>query len=297
MADTIDVDELTARLYSSAPEDFVKVRGEGARQLKAAGQQDASADFAKLSKPSVPAWAVNLLATQRSDVIDDVVRHGEELRAADTGGGGAKQIRAAHQARQDAVRRATDVAVELTGRQVSEAHRAEIAATLEAASSDSAVASEVRRARLVRPIEAPTGFGTFGPVDGHPRGKGTGRRQTKEPTDDDDDAEDTARQARASMLRADADAALGDAEAAAEAVSALRDRVATLEERRDEVHEELQRLDDELTTNRRQLRDAERDALAAARKATRAASRADRAESYCRLLPPRTKQICRIGHR
>lgn len=278
MADTIDVDELTARLYSSAPEDFVKVRGEGARQLKAAGQQDASADFAKLSKPSVPAWAVNLLATQRSDVIDDVVRHGEELRAAHTGGGGAKHIRASHQARQDAVRRATDVAVDLTGRQVSEAHRAEIAATLEAASSDSAVASEVRRAQLVRPVEAPTGFGTLDPLTVIPGGK-VGRRQTKEPTDDDDDAEDTARKARASMLRADADAALGDAEAAAEAVSALRDRVATLEERRDEVHEELQRLDDELTTNRRQLRDAERDALAAARKATRAASRADRAES------------------
>ena len=38
MAATVDVDELTRRLYSSAPEDFVKVRGDGVRQLKAAGQ-------------------------------------------------------------------------------------------------------------------------------------------------------------------------------------------------------------------------------------------------------------------
>ncbi len=283
MADTIDVDELTARLYSSAPEDFVKVRGEGAKQLKAAGQQDAAADFAKLAKPSVPAWAVNLLATQRGDVIDDVVRHGEELRDAHTGGGGAKQIRAAHQARQDAIRRATDVAVELTGRQVSESHRGEIAATLEAASSDSAVASEIRGAQLVRPLEAPTGFGALDRLTVIPGGKsgrrgGSGARQPKEPTEDDDDAEATAMQARASMLRAEADAALGDAEDAAEAVNALRDRVVTLEERQGEMRNELQRLDDELTTTRRQLRDAERDALAAARKATRAASRADRAE-------------------
>jgi flagellin-like hook-associated protein FlgL len=278
VADTIDVDELAARLYSSAPEDFVKARGEGAKRLKAAGHQDAAADFAKLAKPSVPAWAVNLLATQRSDVIDDVVRHGEELRDAHTGGGGAKRIRAAHQARQDAIRSATDVAVELTGRQVSETHRGEIASTLEAASSDPAVASEVRGAQLVRPLEAPTGFGTLDRLTVIPGGKAS-RRQTKESTDDDDDAEETAIQARASMLRADADAALGDAEAAAEAVAALRGQVATLEERRNEVHEELERLDDELTTNRRQLRDAERAALAAARKATRAASRADRAES------------------
>jgi hypothetical protein len=278
VADTIDVDELTARLYSSAPEDFVKVRGEGAKQLTAAGQQDAAAEYAKLAKPSVPAWAVNLLATQRSDVVDDVIRRGEELREAHTGGGGAKQIRAAHQARQDAIRRATDVAVDLTGRQVSEAHRGEIAATLEAASSDAAVASAVRAAQLVRPLEAPTGFGTLDRLTVIPGGR-SGRRQTKETTDEDDDAEDTARQARASMLRAEADAALGDAEDAAEAVDALRDRMATLEGRRDEVRDELQHLDDELTTTRRQLRDAERDALAAARKATRAASRADRAET------------------
>jgi hypothetical protein len=281
----IDVAELTARLYSSAPEDFVKVRGEGAKQLKAAGQQDAAVDFAKLAKPSFPAWAVNLLVTQRSDVIDDIVRHGEELRDAHTGGGGAKQIRAAHQARQDAVRRAAEVAVDLTGRDVSAAHRGEIAATLEAASSDPSVAAEVRRAQLVRPLEAPTGFGTLDRLTVIPGGKAgrrgdSGARRTKDTADEDDDdaADDKARQARASMLRADADAALGDAEAAAEAVSALRERVAALENQRDELRDELQRLDDELTGTRRQLRDAERDALSAARKATRAASRADRAE-------------------
>ena len=136
MADTVDVDELTTRLYSSAPEDFVKVRGDGARQLKAAGQGEAAADFAKLAKPSLSAWAVNLLAGQRADLIDEVVERGDELRAAHTGGADGKQIRAAHQARQEAIRRATDAAGELTGRQLSDAHREEVTATLEAASFD-----------------------------------------------------------------------------------------------------------------------------------------------------------------
>ena len=45
MADTVDADELTTRLYTSAPEDFVKVRSEGVKQLKAAGQNDEAANF------------------------------------------------------------------------------------------------------------------------------------------------------------------------------------------------------------------------------------------------------------
>ena len=91
MAATVDVDELTRRLYSSAPEDFVQVRGDGVRQLKEAGDTDAAAAFAKLAKPSVSAWSVNLLAGQRADLIDDVVDHGDQLRAAHSGGGGAKR--------------------------------------------------------------------------------------------------------------------------------------------------------------------------------------------------------------
>ncbi len=162
MADTVDVDELTTRLYTSAPEDFVKVRSEGVKQLKAAGQNDAAADFAKLAKPSVSAWAVDLLAAQRAAAIDEVVGRGDELRKAHTGGAGAKEIRAAHQARQDAIRTATDAAVELTGRDLSESHRGEIAATLEAASADAAAAEEVRAGRLARPLPAPSGFDLFG---------------------------------------------------------------------------------------------------------------------------------------
>ena len=181
MADTIDVDELTARLYSSAPEDFVKLRGEGAKQLKDAGQQDAAADFAKLAKPSVPAWAVNLLATERSDVIDDVVRHGEALRTAHTGGGGAKEIRAAHQARQDAIRRATDVAVDLTGRQVSEAHRGEIAGTLEAASVRSGCCVGGARRPAGPPARGTDRVRHVGPTDGDPR------RQVRSTPDEGDD--------------------------------------------------------------------------------------------------------------
>ena len=284
MARPPDADELTARLYTTGPDDFVKVRSEGARALKAAGDTDAAALFAKLPKPSVSAWAVNLLAAQRQALIDELVARGNELRAAHTGGGAATEIRAAQRARQDAIRVATDAAAELARRPLSEGHRAEIAATLEAASSDGAAADEVRAARLVRPLAAPTGFGTFGGLTAIPggrssrRGEPAGARRSKQAAADAA-ADEEAKLARSTILRADADAALGEAESATAAVAELGDRVAAVEAQREQLAAELQRVDNELTSARRELRDAERTATTAVRKATRAAARAETAES------------------
>ena len=277
-------DDLAARLYTSAPDDFVKVRGEGTRALKAAGDTEAAAEFAKLAKPSVSAWAVNLLVAEHPEVIDEVVDRGSELRAAHTGGSGPAEIRAAQRARQEAIRRAAETAAELTGRPISDGHRAEIAATLEAASAEGRVADELRAGRLVRPLEAPTGFGAFGGLtvvtggrsgaDRQPAGR---RRAAQDVTDTA--VEDKAQQARAAMLRAEADSALEAAESAAALAAELGERVDSVEAERDRLSEEVQRLDKQLAEARRQFRDAQRSATDAARKATRAASRAERAES------------------
>jgi hypothetical protein len=282
MADTVDVDELTRRLYTSTPDDFVKVRGEGVRQLKEAGDTEAAAAFAKLTKPSVPAWSVNLLAVHRADLIDEVVDRGEKLRAAHTGGGGAKEIRAAQQARQTTIREVTGRAVELTGRRLSESHRDEIAATLEAASFDPAAAAEVRAGRLVRSLAAPTGFAPSGGLTvitgGRAGARRAGGREGAAEATADAAAEDEARQARATMLRTEADTALGEAESASEAATAIRGRLAGLDDQRERLSAELQRLDKEIPETRRLLREAERAAADAARKAARAAARAERAE-------------------
>jgi hypothetical protein len=270
-----DPDELVARLYASAPEDFVKARAEGARQLKSAGLTDEAAQFAKLTKPSLSAWAVNLLVNAQGELVDAVVECGDTLRQVHTGGGGLKEIRAAQQARHDAIRTATDTAAELAGRPLSEAHREEISATLEAASSDSAAAEAVRTGQLVRPLAAPTGFDMVGltVITG---GRATARRGRDAPESDAADADDKARQARDTMLRADADAATAAADAAEVAATELRTRVEELEEARQRLDDERRQIDDQLSSARRQLREAERAATDAARKASRAATRADR---------------------
>jgi hypothetical protein len=277
----IDVEALTDQLYIAAPEDFVAVRGEGVRQLKAADEAQAAASFAKLAKPALPAWAVNLLAAQRRELIDELIERGDALRRAHAGGGEAAEIRAAVQERQRAIRAATTAAVELTGRRLSDAHRDAIAATLEAASSDPEAADEVRRGRLSHALEAPTGFDAVsgltviaGGRAARPRTE-SGRRRA-EPAESAEDAEHDAVDARAALLRSDAEAALTAAESADAAAAELRDRVAGLESERERADAELRRLDTELTAARHDLRGAERAAADAARKAQRAAARAER---------------------
>jgi len=282
VADTVDLEELTIQLYASAPEDFVKARADGVKQLKADGQDDAAAAFAKLAKPSLSAWAVNLLVSKRAGVVGDVVERGDALRRAHTGGGGPKEIRGAQQARQEAIRAATDLAVELSGRQLSEAHRNEIAETLEAAASDADAAEEMRHGRLVRPIPAPTGFDLFGGLTVLPGGQ-TGRKRSASPAADAEagaaDAGEQAQHAGTAMLDAEAASALAAAEAAGEAAAATRERVAALEKERTRVEGELRRLDGELVAVRREAREAERAASDAERKAARAATRAQRGRS------------------
>jgi hypothetical protein len=279
----IDVDALTDRLYAAAPEEFVAVRSEGVRQLKAADEPEAAASFAKLAKPALPAWAVNLLAAQRRELIDELIERGDALRRAHGGGGEAAAIRAAQQARQQAIRAATDAAVELTGRRLSDAHREAIATTLEAASSDPAAAEAVRRGRLVGALEAPTGFDAVsgftviaGGRSARLRRESGRRRAEPAAPDTDTDADQEAVDARAAILRSDAEAALTAAETANAAAGELRDRVDGLEAERERVDGELRRLDAELTAARRDLREAERAAADAARKAQRAAARAER---------------------
>ena len=53
-----------------------------AKEAKAAGDKDLAAAITRLKKPSVAAWAVNLLVRRESDQIDSVLALAEQLRSA-----------------------------------------------------------------------------------------------------------------------------------------------------------------------------------------------------------------------
>ena len=76
------MDELTQiadRLYAGAPDDFTEARNAAAR---GSGDKELAALVKKLKKPSVAAWAVNLLVRRESGQIDSVLELAESLRAA-----------------------------------------------------------------------------------------------------------------------------------------------------------------------------------------------------------------------
>jgi hypothetical protein len=76
------MDELTAiadSLYAGSVEGFTDARNAAARET---GDKALAAQVKKLKKPSVAAWAVNLLVRRENDQIDSVLALAESLRAA-----------------------------------------------------------------------------------------------------------------------------------------------------------------------------------------------------------------------
>jgi regulator of replication initiation timing len=76
------MDELTAiadALYAGPADGFTEERNLAARDC---GDKELAAQVKKLKKPSVAAWAVNLLVRREGDQIDSVLELAESLRAA-----------------------------------------------------------------------------------------------------------------------------------------------------------------------------------------------------------------------
>jgi septal ring factor EnvC (AmiA/AmiB activator) len=76
---TAELLEVADRLYAEPLGAFTAARDAAA---KAAGDKDLATRVKALKKPSVAAWAVNLLVRRESDQIDQVLNLGESLRAA-----------------------------------------------------------------------------------------------------------------------------------------------------------------------------------------------------------------------
>ena len=226
-----------------------------------------------------------MLAHREPAAIDDVVEHGDELRRAQTGGTSVADMRDAQRARRQAIRQAADRAVELAGRPLSDAHRAEVAETLEAASADSTAAAEVRAGRLVKPLAVPSGFEQLGGLSLVPGGRTERvpakpeRRPKKAETPEPDRAraEEEAARARHAMLQAEADTAAEAAEAARANTAAVRQRIDDLEADLARLEREQRDAQAQLKTATREARDAEKAEQQAERRAERAAARADEA--------------------
>jgi hypothetical protein len=271
MAERTDLDAIAAELYALPPSEFTAARN--AR----AGMADRSiaAQVKALRKPTVAAWAVDLLA--REGQLAEALELSAALREAQDDLDAAELSRLGRQRRQlvaalasEAVKLAKDAGVA-----VSAAAREDVEKTVNAAVMDAAAAAAVMTGRLVTPLEA----GTIEPGDLADAVGGSLPGVEAAPARDDL-AERRARKAAEKAAR-EAERAANEAERELSKIEEqrrrLQEKVDHASERIDDLRRDLARLEKERATSSEALAQVDEEHKAAASRARAAAKEAERA--------------------
>lgn len=273
MAERNDLDTIAAELYALPPAEFTAARN------SRAGMADRSiaAHVKALRKPTVAAWAVNLLAHE--DQLGEALDLAAALREAQEDLDAAELSRLGRQRRALVAALATK-AVGLAkdaGVAVSAAARDDVEKTINAAVMDAAAAAAVMTARLVSPLEA----GTFEASD-LADSVGGSLPGVEAPPLRDDLAERRARKAAEKAAR-EAERAANEAERELARIEAqrqkLQERADHVSERIDDLRRDLERLEADREKATVELTAIEEEHGAAASRARAAAKDAERARS------------------
>ncbi|MGH3902599.1 MAG: hypothetical protein ACRDTE_00095 [Pseudonocardiaceae bacterium] len=150
------VDEVVAaELYTVHPTGFVAARNAAVARAREAGDRDLATAIGKLRRPTLSAWAVNVLVHSAGAEVTELLSLGEELRAAQQRLLG-EQLRRLNQQRREVIgalaRRAGQLAAD-AGHPLGGAASAEVEQTLAAALADPDSAEAVRAGQLTRPLQ------------------------------------------------------------------------------------------------------------------------------------------------
>jgi hypothetical protein len=154
-------EDRVARLYRVDPKQFVRERNSLAKELNGAGDAAGAKRVRSLRKPRKAAWALNVVAHDDADTVNELREAGAQLKRAQesaVGGNDDESLRQASNRRRALIGRLTDAAVTHAG----ESHRDTIEATLSAASVDAGIGDRLTGGRLVKDHSAPTGVGELG---------------------------------------------------------------------------------------------------------------------------------------
>ena len=218
---------IAQELYGRPLSDFIAARKEAA---DGADDKELAQQVKALRKPSAAAWAVNALARERAELVEEVVELGEQLRDAQSDSDGSR-TRLLDRARRDLTRQALDEASELiqaSGGTLSAQAAAGVEETLRAAMTDPDAANAVQDGLLVATFAA----NPFEPVDLTdvvaipPEGA---RPRTKKP----------ANQGPTQLERKRIEAAEATVEKARRKAKTAAEELESLVEERDELQEEL----------------------------------------------------------
>ncbi|MFS0705364.1 hypothetical protein AB6N23_12650, partial [Cellulomonas sp. 179-A 9B4 NHS] len=160
----VSLDEVVDDLYGGSLADFVARRDAAVRAARAAKDRDLAREIAALRKPTLAAWAVNLLVRDDPDLAGQVRAVGEGLQEAERSLDGPALRELTTQRRRlvaGLVQRARRLAA-AAGQKVSEAAAQEVDRTLTAALLDPRVAAAVTSGTLTQGQE----YVGFGGADG-----------------------------------------------------------------------------------------------------------------------------------
>jgi hypothetical protein len=276
----VDLETVTGELYALPPQDFTGVRNERVKEARSSGNRDLAAAIGSLRRPSTSAWVVNLLARERTDLIDQLSGLADALRAAQATLSGP-ELRSLSTQRKRVIASVVAEARKLAagqGVKVSDPTERELEATFDAALADPQAAEAVRSGRLESALSyAGLGAGPTGaPSVPKPQPTAAPKRSSK--------PDAAAQRRQREEARRAAEQALRDAEAEAERAAAeleeARDAADRAEAERDAAHQRIADLTE-------QLEQAQAEASAAAprirerqRTRTRAEHRAEEAQRH-----------------
>ncbi|QPP09780.1 hypothetical protein G4Z16_28970 [Streptomyces bathyalis] len=156
----MELDDVADELYGLRPQEFTAARDDRARRARAGGQRELAASIRALHRPTLAAWASNLLVREQGQQVAPLLRLGEELRGAHRNLDGAQLRTLSHQQHQ-LVNALTEQAGRLAadaGQPLSPQARHEVAQTLHAVLADPDAAQEWAAGRLAKPLTATPGF-------------------------------------------------------------------------------------------------------------------------------------------
>ncbi|MBA2950442.1 hypothetical protein [Streptomyces himalayensis] len=156
----MDLESIADELYGLHPTQFVEARAIRGAEARRAGKAKLAAEIAALRRPTLSAWASNLLVRSEPVQVARLLRLGEGLRQAhqDLARERLKRLsRQQHTLVGVLSRQARTLAAE-AGHPIGEAAQRKIEQTLHTVLTDPAAAQEWASGRLVNALVAPVGF-------------------------------------------------------------------------------------------------------------------------------------------
>jgi hypothetical protein len=305
----VDFDEVADELYAVAPEEFIAARRVREEEARAEGDRVLAKSISQLPKPSLAAWATNLLVREHREEIESLVELGGLLREAQESLAGA-ELKALSVQRNQLLAALSRQVVALArehGHPVSSGIAGQVEETLRAAMADPDAGEAVLSARLTSSLSY-SGLGTGhrpdlrvvrtpperpAPAQQPPKARTTAEDRKRTAEERRRREEEAARRAaeerrrrEIAEAREEAEQAARTAEEATEAAEREQARSDELETRHRELELRVEELTDELSRTREechavggQLSRAQRRRQSAARRAADAVSARDRAQA------------------